>query len=182
MKVEELWTICPPVRPLTNPHQLNKDINNLKLKQANQPHELPVFVDSKDLINLLKKQVKSYKEFSPFDLLTLIHSRKTEFENNNKYYFRISKPIHYGYYGNEQFFQVRSDRVTDIDDLDNTYNQKIEEAKVIFQTELRTQIATYYDILTINRRLLPFNLRAMNRPTDRKLIVFKYDWANNKLL
>ena len=182
MNQEELFRICPPERPLTYPFQLTNDIKQLQLKLSNQKHELPVFVDSADLINLLTKQVKTYKEYTPYDLLTKIHYRKTEFDRNTKYYYRISRPIHYGWHDNEDSFIVRSNNVTDIDLLDQVYNQKVRETRVSRQIELEVQVATYTDILLINRRLIPYNLRAMNRVTDRKIIVFHYNWINGEIL
>jgi len=183
MNEQELFSICPPVRTLQIPHQLHKDLENLKLKSENKRHEYPVFVDSNDLIRLVKRQVKpnKYKFYDPFDLLVTIHYRHIEFEGQQKYYTRVSRPIHYGFYRKEKSFQVKSDRVTDYSELDTAYNEKVVEAKTTFEKELLFQTATYPDILLLNRRLMPFNYRAMNRPGDRRICIFNYNWLTNTL-
>jgi hypothetical protein len=178
MNVDELFKICPPVRTLNYPKTLSRDIEQLKLKQSNKTHELPVFVDSADLIYLLTRQVKTYKVYEPFELLTNIHYRK----QNGQYFHRESRDIHYGWYNRENFFVVKSAPVIDANLLDQTYKQAIKQARIDYQTQLELQVATYDDILLINRRLLPFNMRAMTRVTDRKVVVFKWNWLKGELM
>lgn len=182
MNLEELFKVCPPTRTLKYPKTLSKDIEQLKLKRQNLPNESPIFVDSADLVYLLTKQVKTYKEYTPYDLLTLIHYKKFFVKDNQTYYYRISRPIHYGWYNREKAFTVQSASVTDPQLLNSKYNQAIRETRNNLILQIELQVATYDDVLILNRRLIPFNIRVMSRMPDRKLVAFKFDWTNGELL
>ena len=183
MNLNQLWTICPPPRQFTFPHQIKYDLKQLQLKLTNQQHSFPVFTDSVDLIKLINKDFKrpiEYKQYDPYDLITNIHYRKYVYKVDMKYYYEISRPIHYGQYTKEQSLTVQSDETNEINFLPSMYHNKVEELRSLH--ELEAQTATYGDILLINRRLLQHNYRAMTRWGDRKVTVFKYDWIRQQLL
>ena len=178
MDLKMLWRISPPSRLLTHPYQMDYDIEQLKLKQNQQSNSMPKFTDSNDLIQFLKSQLTGdFKELNPFDLISKIHYTKHEYENTTKYYYEVSRPIHYGSYNQEKSFIIKTDKTQEQSHLQQMYQNKLK--RVLNQKEVRL---TYEDVMIINRRLLQHSLRIFTRKGDNLVVVTRYDWVNNKLL
>jgi len=185
MNESELWAICSPSRRLTHPWQLDDDIQQLKLKRENKENSYPVFTDSKQLILFLKKNLRNKPYFiaNPFDILTKIVYKHSVYQNDEHYFYMQSRPIHYGIYRQEEVLPpIKTDLTSDGDILEELYLQKVASVRNQLNGQLTKARATWSDIVLINRRLLEHDLRVLQRGYDSALVVFRYNWIEDKLL
>lgn len=180
MDINQLFVIAPPVRPLTAPNQLQKDLEELSKLRRNLPNNYPLWTDSTDLITYIKKSFKRntpYLITTAYDVLTRINYKR---RTDTNLFYKVSRPIHYGYYRKEEEFVVQSTPSQDENALIPNYNQAVRNSQTNSHLDLQT--TTWDDILLINRRLLQHDYRVLARNPDRKLVIFPYDWLNGVVL
>lgn len=179
MRLSELWTLCPPPRLLSSPHQMSEDIQQLDLKRHMQPNSFPTFTDSNDLVKYIKKNFKKdHLEISPFDVLTKIHYKRDTYKGRTKYSYVESRPIHKGGWRLEESFTVKSRMTTEPEMLEVLYYTEVNNIRKSLTSDIR---CTWSDMLLINRRLLEHNWRVLQRSFDNMLILVKYNWVYNEL-
>jgi hypothetical protein len=202
---EELFTLCPPKRPLGAIPQFDVELRNLKdSREHAKPYQS--LQDAADLRAFLEAQLETTDivETTPFELLTRIHVSEgysTERERTEvagaevkgkfvttKGLFElgrvreVSKPFHTR--DHDTFFVATPyvDAPIEPEQLSRQYLIAVRNARLELEKELAQQSATYTDMITINRRLIDKNIRCFQCRDSTKVVCVKYDWLEDKLL
>jgi hypothetical protein len=184
--INQLFEICPPPRSLTAEYsQYVVEIQRLQAIKNGAVLEPIKRRGGNDLaryveFSLLRKDIAS---FTPFELLTRIHSRGiTKDEQGKTLEYEESAPIHYGPYNNRREIIVRTNpSLRGEIDLNTAYNKAVVDTLRRYAPELKDQKLTTSDVITINRRLIEKNIRCIPC-VNHKVTCFKYDWLTRSLL